>query len=76
MQIFIRTLVGKKVPYTVELTDTILRLKEILQEKEGIQVEQVRLIYGGKQLEDSKTIQSSQVEAGSTLHMILQLRGG
>jgi len=76
MQIFIRTFVGKKVPYSVEPNDTILRIKEILQEKEVIQVEQVRLIYGGKQLEDSKTIESSQIEAGSTLHMILQLRGG
>lgn len=76
MQIFIRTLVGKKMPYTIDNTWTTLRLKELLQEKEGIDVNQIRLICGGKQMEDLKTVESYGIEPGSTLHMILQLRGG
>lgn len=76
MLIFIRTLVGKKNPYTVESTWSTSRLKELLQEKEGIDVNQIRLIYGGKQMEDTRSIESYEMQAGSTIHMILQLRGG
>ena len=76
MQIFIRTLIGKKIPYTIESGWSTLRIKELLQEKEGIDQEQIRLIYGGKQMEDSRTIDSYEIQAGSTIHMILQLRGG
>ena len=51
-------------------------LIEALQEKEGIDIEQIRLIFGGKQLSDELTIASYNMEAGCTIHMVLQLRGG
>ncbi|RLN91907.1 hypothetical protein BBJ28_00019199, partial [Nothophytophthora sp. Chile5] len=60
----------------------ILHVKQALQEKEGIQVDQIRLIYSGKQLyvgsrvADDKTLQDYNVAAGGTIHMVLQLRGG
>lgn len=44
--------------------------------QEGIQVDQIRLIYSGKQLSDEKTLQDYNVIAGGTIHMVLQLRGG
>ena len=47
-----------------------------MQEKEGIQMEQIRLIFGGKQLADEMKISDYNLEAGSTIHMVLQLRGG
>ena len=36
--------------FDVEATQTILALKELVQEKEGIAVNQMRLIYKGAQL--------------------------
>jgi len=54
----------------------IRQVKEALQEKEGIQVDQIRLISAGKQLSDDKDLASHNVTAGSTIHMVLQLRGG
>ena len=60
----------------VENDETILALKQNLQEKEGIAVDQIRLIYNGKQLVDDKTLESYKIEAGKTIHMILTLRGG
>ena len=48
----------------------MLQIKQALQEKEGIQVD------SGKQLADDKTIESYQIAAGGTIHMVLQLRGG
>ena len=60
----------------VEPTDEIREIKQYLQEKEGIQVDQIRLIYSGKQLADNNTVEFYNVAAGSTIHMVLQLRGG
>ena len=67
---------GRKQALNFEGTDTVLQIKQALQEKEGIQVDQIRLIYSGKQLADDKTIESYAIAAGGTIHMVLQLRGG
>ncbi|GAB9468350.1 hypothetical protein Gpo141_00005669 [Globisporangium polare] len=76
MQIQIKTLTGRKQTFNFEPDNTILHVKQALQEKEGIQVDQIRLIYSGKQLSDDKTLQDYNVAAGGTIHMVLQLRGG
>ena len=34
----------------------MLQIKQALQEKEGIHVDQIRLVYSGKQIADDKTI--------------------
>jgi ubiquitin-like protein Nedd8 len=76
MQIKIKSLTGRVMDINVENDETILALKQNLQEKEGIAVDQIRLIYNGKQLVDDKTLESYKIEAGKTIHMILTLRGG
>lgn len=76
MQIFIKTLTGRKQQFNFENDTTVLAVKQALQEKEGIQVDQIRLIFSGKQLSDEKTLQEYNVAAGGTIHMVLQLRGG
>lgn len=50
MQIKVRTLTGKEIPIEVEETDHVYRIKELLEEKEGIPPVQQRLIYQGKQM--------------------------
>lgn len=54
----------------------MLVVKQALQEKEGIQTDQIRLIFSGKQLADEKSLESYNIGAGATIHMVLQLRGG
>uniref|UniRef100_A0A0G4HX10 Ubiquitin-like domain-containing protein n=1 Tax=Chromera velia CCMP2878 TaxID=1169474 RepID=A0A0G4HX10_9ALVE len=76
MQIIIKTLNGSKRPFNFDAEDTVLQVKEALQEKEGIDVKQIRLIHGGKQLSDELKLSDYNVKAGATLHMVLQLRGG
>ncbi|RWW40905.1 hypothetical protein BHE74_00053650 [Ensete ventricosum] len=56
--------------------DTIDRIKERIEEKEGIPPPQQRLIYLGKQLADDKTAREFNIEDGSVLHLVLALRGG
>ena len=76
------------------------RIKERVEEKEGIPPVQQRLIYGGKQMyaqapvlevhrkkkteraneecyrADEKTAEEYNLEGGTTLHLVLALRGG
>ena len=56
---------GKKQAFNFDPSNTILQIKQQLEEKEGIQVDQIRLIFGGKQLSDEMTIESYNLEAGS-----------
>lgn len=76
MIIKVRTLTGKEIEIEVESTDKITRIKEMIEEKEGIPPDQQRVIFSGKQLNDEKTLKDYQIEAGSVMFLVLALRGG
>lgn len=76
MQLFVKTLTGKTVSIEVEEGESIEDVKAKIAEKEGIPPEQQRLIFGGQQLQDSKTLDDYDVGDDATLHLVLRLRGG
>jgi ubiquitin len=76
MQLMVKTLDGKTVTVEAEEEDTIEDIKNKIMEKEGVPVDQQRLIFGGKQLESDKTRADYDVQEDSTFHMVLRLRGG
>lgn len=75
MQLFVKTLTGKTVSIEVEEGESIEDVKAKIAEKEGIPAEQQRLIFGGQQLQDAKTIDDYDVGDDATLHLVLRLVG-
>jgi hypothetical protein len=46
-----------------------------LAEKTAIGVDQMRLVYGGKPMSDEKSFGEQNVQPGSVIQLVLQLRG-
>jgi ubiquitin C len=76
MQVQVKTLTGKTIAIDVEPDESIESLKAKIQEKEGIAVDQQRILFGGKQLDSLKSLSDYDIDDDSTLHLVLRLRGG
>ena len=75
-RIFVKSLTGRKIFVTVALEGSAFRLKQLLETTESVPVDDIRLVYSGKQLADDKPLEFYNIQAGGTIHMVLQLRGG
>ena len=75
-QIYIKTLTGKTITLRVTSWSMLAEVKHLIQNKEGIPPDQMRLVFDGKQLEDGRTLRDYKIQPKSTLHLIMRLRGG
>ena len=73
--LFVKTLTGKTITINnVRPFNTIDDIKARIHEKEGILPDQQRLIFAGRKLEGSKTLQDYSIMNESTLHLVLHSR--
>lgn len=73
-QIFVKTLSGQTLTLDVSDEDKITDIKKKIQAKNQIPFDQQRLIFNGKELDNSKTIQDYEVDKASTLHLVIRLK--
>jgi ubiquitin-large subunit ribosomal protein L40e len=75
LSIYVKDMNGKSTQYDVQAEDTALDLMHDVQGSEGIPISQQRLIFGGKQCELHKRLDSYGVYHGCTVMLVLRLRG-
>lgn len=76
IEIYVKTLTGKTLVFDISSSSTIEELKSSIQDKEGIPPDQQRLVFKGAQLENDNTLDDYKIITGSTLYLVLRLRGG
>ena len=74
-QIYIKTLQGKNITLDITNNDTILSIKQRIENMEQIPISEQRVVFNGKQLEDTNTIGSYKIEPYSLIYLVFKLRG-
>lgn len=76
MIVFVKTLTGTLRSFQVTSDDTIHVLMRLIHAKDDVPIEQQRLIFAGRQLEEERTLADYHIQHESMIHMALRLRGG
>ena len=71
-QIFYKNLEGKLVTLEAQGSDHIYTMKAQIQWNEKIPVDQQRLIFAGKQLEDDMTLNQYNIKSMDNLQLVLR----
>lgn len=72
MQIFVMTTDGRKIILEVEPSNTIENVKSKIEDVAGIPTSPQTLLSAGKQLEDSQMLSDCDIQAESTLYLVLK----
>jgi hypothetical protein len=75
-QIFVRTLTNRTLTIIVSKKDTVENLKLKIQDREDIPPDRQRILYGGKQLVDDRTLIDYDITKDVTLSLVIRISGG
>jgi ubiquitin carboxyl-terminal hydrolase 4/11/15 len=79
MSVEVKLLTGGFLKFEVYGSDTVWSLKEKIQaniDKEDVPADQQRLIYSGKQLEDTRTLHEYEIKNESQVYMVKRMKKG
>ncbi|XP_061420149.1 uncharacterized protein LOC133350138 [Lethenteron reissneri] len=76
VDVFVKTLANKTLTIEVKLSDSVLSLKQKVQQKARIPVEQQMLTFSSRTLEDDQKLEWYGIQQYSTITMQGRLRGG
>lgn len=76
MQIFVRVPSGRTITLDVEREDSVSFLRNKIEAKEGLLSDLQRLVFAGRQLEDTQTLAEASIGKEDTVHAVLRLLGG
>lgn len=76
MTIYVKNLSGTTHTITCGAGDTILSVKLKIQDQQGVPIEEQRIIFGGKQLDDERRLDACNIRNRSSLFLVTRLRGG
>ena len=71
MEVYVKTTGGVTIVVQVEEDTTILALKRSIQQQKGYPVDQQKLIFCGRVLEDSQTMGDYNIQRATTLHLVV-----
>lgn len=69
-------MVHKTVTFNVRAGMMIEELRREIQDREGIDYDAQRLVYGGKQLQDATSLKDNKIGKDATLHLVVKMKGG
>ena len=73
--VFIKELTGRTYTLIIGADNTVEDLKTLLNNQSNIPVDQQRLIFSGKQMENDRTMDYYNVRYECTIHLVLRLGG-
>jgi hypothetical protein len=75
LDLFVRSTTGKT--YTVNLPrdSSVADLFRRFHEKSGIPIDQIRLLFAGRELKPERTLEAYNLQRESTVHLVLPMRG-
>ena len=76
MQLFVKLLDGRTRQFVLTRSQPFSVVKEALAISEGVSVQEQRLIWAGRQLDDLATPDDAEMHSGATVHFAIRLRGG
>jgi ubiquitin C len=72
--LFVKISSGKTITLYVSLNDTIIRVKEMIYDKENILLDQQQLFFFDRQLTNEATLTDYNIEGYSTLNLVVQVQ--